>query len=108
LAGGLNRGDVYLCRFAAPDKLRPVLLLTRQGAIGHLSTVTIAPITSTIRSVPSEVVLDVEDGMKGPCAVNLHNALTISPERLGKRVAGLSHERMQQVCQALWFSLGCD
>lgn len=107
LAGGLNRGDVHLCRFAPPDKQRPVLILTRQSAIGHLSTVTVAPITSTIRDVPSEAILDVDDGMKGRCAVNLHNTVTISQERLGKRVASLSHRRMQEVCAAVRFSLGC-
>lgn len=108
LAERLNRGAVHLCRFERPDKQRPVLVLTRDGAVGHLSTVTVAPITSTIRDVPSEVVLGVEDGMKGPCAVNLHNAVTISQDRLGKRVASLTNQRMQQVCAALRFSLGCD
>jgi mRNA interferase MazF len=112
LAGRLNRGDVHLCRFAAPDKQRPVLILIRDSAIGHLSTVTVAPITSTIRDVPSEVMLDVmldvQDGMKGQCVVNLHNAVTISQERLGKRVARLSVQRMQEICLALRFSLGCD
>jgi mRNA interferase MazF len=107
LAGRVNRGDIHLCRFRPPDKQRPVLVLTRQSAIGHLSTVTVAPITSTIRDVPSEVILDVDDGMKGRCAVNLHNAVTISQERLGKRVVGLNHQRMQEVCTALRFSLGC-
>lgn len=107
LAGRLSRGDVHLCQFAPPDKQRPVLILTRGSAIGHLSTATVAPITSTIRDVPSEVVLDMEDGMKGRCAVNLHNVVTISQSRVGKRVASLSAERMQQVCQALRFSLGC-
>ena len=107
MAGKLNRGDVHLCRFAPPDKQRPVLVLTRDSAIGHLSTVTVAPITSTVRDVPSEVILDVEDGMKGRCAANLHNAVTVSQERLGKRVASLSNERMREVCVALWFSLGC-
>jgi mRNA interferase MazF len=107
MAGRLNRGDVYLCRFASPDKERPVLILTRDSAIGHLSTATVAPITSTVRDVPSEVILDVDDGMKGRCAINLHNAVTVSQERLGRRVAGLSDERMQQVCAALRFSLGC-
>lgn len=68
MAGTLNRGDVRLFRFASPDKQRPVLVLTRDGAIGHFATVTVAPITSTIRGVPSEVVLDIGDGMKGPCA----------------------------------------
>ncbi len=108
MAGRLNRGAVHLCRFERPDKQRPVLILTRDGVISHLSTVTVAPITFTVRDVPSEVVLDVEDGMKGRCAVNLHNAVTISQDRLGKRVASLNDLRMRQVCTALRFSLGCD
>jgi len=65
VAGKLSHGDVYLCRFAPPDKQRPVLVLTRDSALGHLVTVTVAPITSTIRGVPSEVALGVDDGMKG-------------------------------------------
>ena len=108
MAGRLSRGDVHLCRFVTPDKQRPVLVLTRDSAVSHLSTVTVAPISSTIRGVPSEVILDVDDGMKGRCAVNLHNAVTISQERLGRRVASLSAGRMQEVCLALRFSLGCD
>jgi mRNA interferase MazF len=85
--GGLARGEVRLYQFAAPDKKRPALVLTRNSAIAYLSTVTVAPITSTIRGVPSEVVLREEDGMKSPCAVNLHNAVTVSQQRLGRRVA---------------------
>jgi mRNA interferase MazF len=108
VAGRIARGDVRLYEFAAPDKKRPVLVLTRNSAIAYLSTVTIAPVTSAIRGVPSEVVLDEEDGMKFPCAVNLHNAVTVSQERLGKRVAQLSSGRMSEVCAALRFSLGCD
>ena len=108
MAGRLSRGDVYLCRFVHPDKQRPVLVLTRESAIGHLATVTVAPITSTIRGVPSEVVLNIDDGMKAPCAANLHNAVTVSQERLGRRVARLSARRMDEVCLALCFSLGCD
>ena len=51
------------------------LVLTRDSAIAYLSTVTVAPVTSTIRGVPSEVVLNEEDGMNSPYAVNLHNAV---------------------------------
>ena len=58
MAGGVARGDVRLYRFAPPDKSRPVVVLTRDSAIGYLSTVTVAPITSTMRGVPSEVVLN--------------------------------------------------
>ena len=108
MAGGIARGDVRLYQFAPPDKKRPALVLTRNSAIRYLSTVTVAPITSTIRGVPSEVVLDEEDGMKSPCAVNLHNAVTVSQNRLGKRVAQLSSLRMSEICTALHFSLGCD
>jgi len=107
VAGTLSRGDVRLYRFAPPDKERPVLVLTRDSAIGHLATVTVAPITSTIRGVPSEVILDIDDGMKGRCAVNLHNAVTVTQTRLGRRVGNLSAGRMQEVCAALRFSLGC-
>jgi mRNA interferase MazF len=108
VAGGIARGDVRLYQFAPPDKKRPVLVLTRDSAVGYLSTVTVAPITSTIRGVPSEVVLSEEDGMKASCAVNLHHAVTVSQERLGKRVARLSTPRMNEICAALRFSLGCD
>jgi mRNA interferase MazF len=107
VAGRLSRGDVHLCRFAPPDKQRPVLILTRDSAVSYLSTVTVAPISSTIRGVPSEVILDVDDGMKDRCAINLHNAVTVSQERLGRRVASLSAGRMHQVCVALSFALGC-
>lgn len=108
MAGGIARGDVRLYQFAPPDKKRPVVVLTRDSAVRYLSTVTIAPITSTIRGVPSEVALDETDGMKAPCAVNLHNAVTISQQRLGRRVTRLSPSRMGEICKALRFSLGCD
>jgi mRNA interferase MazF len=103
----MSRGEIRLYRFASPDKQRPVLVLTREASISHLATVTVAPITSTIRSVPSEVILDIDDGLKGRCAVNLHNAVTVPQAHLGRRVASLSGERMQEVCAALRFSLGC-
>jgi len=107
VAAKLNRGEVRLCRFPPPGKQRPVLVLTRTSAIGHLNTVTVAPITSTVRDVPSEVVLDAEDGMQGVCAVNLHNAVTIAQARLGRRVCHLNVTRMEQICTALRFALGC-
>ena len=89
----------------SPRQAAPVLVLTRDSAISHLAAVTVAPITSTIRGVPSEVVLDVEDGMKGRCAVNLHNSITLAQTRLGRRVGSLGTGRMQEVCAALRFSL---
>jgi mRNA interferase MazF len=108
MAGKIARGDVRLYNFAPPDKNRPVVVLSRDSAIAYLSTVTVAPVTTTIRGVPSEVALNEEDGMKSPCGVNLHNAITVSQDRLGKRVAHLSAPRMNEICSALRFSLGCD
>lgn len=105
---GIARGDVRLYQFGAPDKKRPVVVLTRDSAIAFLSTVTVAPITSTIRGVPSEVILDQEDGMKSKCAVNLHHAVTVAQSRLGRRVAQLNSRRLGEVCMALRFTLGCD
>ena len=85
-----------------------MVVLTRDSALKYLSTATVAPITSTIRGVPSEVKLDERDGMKAPCVVNLHNAVTVSQQKLGKRVAHLASHRMSEICAALSFSVGCD
>jgi mRNA interferase MazF len=108
VAGAIARGDIRLYRFAPPDKQRPVVVLTRESAVSYLSTVTVAPITSTIRGVPSEVVLDEADGMKKPCAVNLHNLVTVSQQRLGRRVGRLGNARLGEICSAVRFSIGCD
>lgn len=108
MASGIARGDVRLYQFAPPDKTRPVVVLTRDSAVAYLSTVTVAPITSTIRGVPSEVVLGEDDGMRQACAVNLHNAVTVPQQRVGKRVARLSALRMSEICAALRFSLSCE
>jgi mRNA interferase MazF len=107
VAGGLERGEIRLYRFPPPHKQRPILVLTRDSAIGYLARVTVAPVTSTIRGVPSEVVLGTEDGMKQPCAVNLHNVVTVSKEHVGRRLARLDARRMREVCEALGFALGC-
>ncbi|HUK42825.1 MAG TPA: type II toxin-antitoxin system PemK/MazF family toxin [Candidatus Bathyarchaeia archaeon] len=107
MARGLERGEVRLYRFRFPDKTRPVVVVTRDSSIHLLSTVTVAPITSTIRGVPSEVILSEKDGMKHPCAVNLHNMIMVEKQRLGPRVAMLGPERMSQLCHAISYALGC-
>ncbi len=108
MAGRIERGEIRLYRFPSPDKERPVLILTRGSAIPYLSRVTVAPITSTIRGVPSEVALSSEDGMRQPCVANLHNVMTIGQQGLGRRLAQLSSRRMLEVCNALAFALGGD
>lgn len=108
MAGGIVRGDIRFYQFAQPDKKRPVLIITRDSSIHVLANVTVVPITSTIRGVPSEVLLSEEDGMKNPCAVNLHNAFTVPQSRLGRRITQLNPSRMHEVCMALSYCFGCD
>lgn len=94
-------------RFKAPDKQRPVLVLSRQVAIDHLSTVIVAPITGTIRGLPSEVLLGVDDGLKKPSVANLDHLLTVTQADLKKFVGHLDAPRMQQACRAAAIALGC-
>lgn len=108
MAQRLERGEVRLYRFAPPDKERPVLILTRGSAIRYLSRVTVAPITSTVRGVPTEVPIGTDEGMKQPCAVNLHNLVTVTQAHIGRRLTQLSESRMRDVCRAIAFALGCD
>ena len=92
--------------FPRPDKKRPVLVLTRQDMIGRLETVTIAPITSTIRGAPSEVVVGIECGLKRPSAVNLHHVATVPRGGLRTFVGAASSQTMDHVRDALLFALG--
>lgn len=107
MAGPVARGDVWLCEFPEPDKRRPVLVLSRGDALRVLRTAIVAPITSTIHGLPSEVVLDVEDGMKARCAVNLDHTQLVTQVRFVQRVAHLSDGRLAQVCRALAYAAGC-
>lgn len=107
MAERVARGDVRLFRFPPPDKQRPVVVLTRDSILDHLGRVTVAPLTSTVRGVASEVLLGIEDGMKNPCAVNLHNIITVPKDRLGRRVAQLEMHRIDEICAAIAFALGC-
>ena len=108
MARGLTRGDVRMVRFAPPNKQRPVVVLTRTSALGFLNQVIVAPITSTIRGIPTEIVLDVGDGLKKRCAMNLDHVASVPKAQLGKLLATLSPERLDEACQALEFALGCD
>ena len=108
MAGKVARGDIRLFRFPEPDKQRPVLVLTRDSIIDRLSRITVAPVTSTIRGVASEVALGPDDGMKDACAVNLHNIVTVPRAGLGRLVVSLDARKMDQVRSAIAFALGCS
>jgi mRNA interferase MazF len=104
----MRRGEIRWYRFAAPDKKRPVLVLSRDSAIGFLGEVTIAPITSTIRDIPSEVRLTPADGVPRDCAANLDHVQTVPKALIGALIASLTASRMTEVRAALLFALGFD
>jgi mRNA interferase MazF len=83
--------------FARPHKKRPVVLLTRDSVLEYLGEATIAPITRTVRGIPSEVPLGPHDGMAEPCAVNLDHVQTVARGRLGALVTTLSTQRTAEV-----------
>ena len=104
----MNRGEVCWYTFKAPDKRRPVLILTRDSAIGMLNSVTVAPITSTIRSIPTEVVLTEADGLPNSCAANFDNLQTIPKSNIGARIVQLTPSKMEEAAAAISFALALD
>ena len=104
----MRRGEIWMFRFAPPDKQRPVLLLTRNDMIPVLNTVTVAPLTRTIRGVASEVLVGAEAGLKEESAVNLHHVVTVPRAGLRRFVGTVSPATMLRVRAALLFSLGWD
>jgi mRNA interferase MazF len=91
-----------------PDKRRPILILTRTSAISFLTGITIAPITTTIRAIPSEVVLTAADGLFEECAVNLDTIQTIAKAKLGGFITHLRPEKLVAVRDALRFAFAMD
>jgi mRNA interferase MazF len=106
LGGAMKRGEVRWYKFSRPDKNRPVVILTRDSALEFLEEVTIAPITSTIRDIPTEVLLTKEDGMPRDCAVNLDHIQTVSKGKIGPLVTTLNSIKMSELRSALLFALG--
>jgi mRNA interferase MazF len=102
----MRRGDVCWYTFPAPNKKRPVLILTRDSAIGVLNSVTVAPITSTVRSIPTEVVLTTNDGMPDTCAANFDNLQTVPKANISAPIARLSAAKMKAAAGAIGFALG--
>jgi mRNA interferase MazF len=94
--------------FKPPDKKRPVLIMSRDSAIAVLNSVTIAPITSTIRSIPTEVILTQADGMPNTCAANFDNLQTVPRTNIGARIARLSSRKMTEAAAAVSFALALD
>jgi len=101
----MKHGDIRWYKFVRPDKKRPVLILTRDSVLEYLNEVTIAPITSTVRNIPSEVFLTKADGMLRDCAVNCDHLQTVSKGKIGPLITSLLPAKMVDVGQAIRFAL---
>jgi mRNA interferase MazF len=101
----MRRGEVRWYTFRRPDKRRPVLILTRDSILEYLGEVTVAPFTTTVRGIPSEVVLSPEDGMARECAINCDHIQTVSKARVGAAITTMSSSKMAQVARAIRFAL---
>jgi mRNA interferase MazF len=102
----MKRGEVRWYRFAKPDKRRPVVILTRDSALEFLGEVTVAPVTSTIREIPSEVLLTEADDMARACAVNLDHIQTVAKARIGSLITTIGPRKMSELRSAQLFALG--
>ena len=105
MAGPMKRGQVRWYKFAAPDKRRPVVVLTRDSVIEYLGQVTVAPITSTIRDIPTEVVLSKTDGVPRDCAINCDHIQTVAKGRIGPIITTLAPDKLDQLRTAIAFAL---
>lgn len=104
----MNHGEIWSFEFKKPDKIRPVVILTRQQMIPHLHTITVAPLTRTIRGVPSEVTVGIEEGLKEKSAINLHHLMTVPQSKLHRFIGSLTPSKMLALKEAMLFALGFD
>jgi mRNA interferase MazF len=101
-----RRGEVWLADLPG-DKIRPIVVMTRTSVVRYLHSVVAAPVTSTIRDIPSEVRLTRDDGLLHDSAANFDNLQLVSRSRLVMRVGALSDAKLAEACRALRFAVAC-
>lgn len=101
----MKHGDIRWYKFRPPDKKRPVLILTRDSVLQYLGEVTVAPITTAVRDIPSEVFLSKADGLPQDCAVNCDHLQTVSKSKIGPLITSLPLAKMIEVGRAIRFAL---
>ena len=101
----MKRGEVWWADLPAPAGRRPVVLLSRDAAYAVRTSITVAPITRTVRDIPVEVPLGREDGLRATCVVSLDDITTIPKALLTRRVSLLSQARMEAIEVAIRFAL---
>jgi mRNA interferase MazF len=104
----MKRGEIWWAELGPPAGRRPVLLLSRDEAYFVRNLIIVAPVTTRIRHIPSEVSLSHEDGLPKPCVVNLDTITTIVKTSLHDRLTILSTEKLKDVEVAIHFALGME
>lgn len=90
------------------DKARPVLILTRELVRPHMTAVTIAPITTTVRGLSTEVAVDAANGLSGPSVVSCDNITTIPTSALGEQIGALLDRQEQDLSDAIRAAFDLD
>lgn len=101
-----RRGEVWLADLPG-DKVRPIVVMTRPRVIRHLHSVVAAPVTSTIRGIPTEVALTADDGLLHPSVANFDNLQLVPRTRLIRHVGALTDAKLAEACGALRFAVAC-
>lgn len=102
-----SRGELWWCELAEVGR-RPIVVLSRDAAIPRLRRVLVAPCTTTVRGLPSEVVLEPgDDPVPRRSAVNLDSVESVSVGVLVERLGRLADARMREICRALSVAVDC-
>lgn len=102
----MQRGDVWWYESPATSR-RACVVMTRSAAIPVMQRVVVVPITRTRREIPTEIALDVDDGLPGPCVATADNIEVVSKAMLTIRIATLSEAQIRQLCEAVNTAIGC-
>jgi len=101
-----ERGDVWLANVPG-GKPRPVVVLTRTSVLPRLTTILVAPVTTRVRQIPTEVPLGPAQGLDHGCVANFDNILPLPKEKLIQRVGRLGPPELQLACAAARFAIQC-
>jgi mRNA interferase MazF len=103
----IERGEVWWAETPESSKGRPFLILTRNEAIPILRTILVAPVTRTIRHIPTEVTLGISEGLPVASAAVMDGVLAFPKSMLVRRMGALAPERHGELCQALSAAIDC-
>jgi mRNA interferase MazF len=104
----VRRGEIWWAELEPPAGRRPVLLLSRSEAYSVRSLIVVAPVTTRIRHIASEVSLGTDDGMPQDCVANLDTITTIPKDCLQSRLTVLSTQKLKEIESAIRFALGME